>query len=102
MEYSVIVKEEAQLEAIEAYLYYEEQQEGLGERFLLSLQRRYTSLSRHPEYYSYITLKQTKNTLRDVALEGLPYVVIFEIIGMEVIVYSIHLTHKRRKITYKE
>jgi hypothetical protein len=37
MKYELIIKEEANLEIIESYLYYESKSEGLGEKFLNQL-----------------------------------------------------------------
>lgn len=45
MAYRLIVKDEAGLEAENAYLYYETQQPGLGERFLEALQKRFDDIS---------------------------------------------------------
>lgn len=58
MTYNLIVTEEADNETTEAYLYYEEQQEGLGERFLYELSRRYTQLTNNPEHYGYLSAKR--------------------------------------------
>ncbi len=53
MSYKLIIKEEAIADMQEAYDYYEEQQTGLGERFLAALQERFASLSEHPQYYGF-------------------------------------------------
>ena len=101
MAFTVVIKEEAHQETIEAFNYYEQKQPGLGERFLESLQERYHQLSEHPANYSYIE-EDPEKVLRDIQLKKFPYVVVFEIIGTEVIVYAIHNTyrhsgHKLRK-----
>ncbi len=92
MPYKLIIKEEARLDAESAYIYYEEQQAGLGDRFLDAIQKRFSEIAEHPHYYSYIDKKQL---LRDVAIPQFPYVVVFAIAESEVRVYAIHNTHKR-------
>lgn len=89
----VIVTKEAHNDTLEAYLYYEEKQNGLGERFLDVLQFCYQSLSMQPENYGYINEDPLK-ILRDVKLEKFPYVVVFEITEAGVIVYAVHNTYK--------
>ena len=93
MSFKLIIKQEAHLDTIDAYNYYEENQLGLGEKFLLSLQKRYEDLIKHPNNYSFINEDETLK-LRDVLLDTFPYLVVFEIIKDEVIVYAIHNTHK--------
>lgn len=92
MTYKLVIKEEAFLEIREAYQYYEFLKPGLGEDFLTKLEQRFNHLSLHPELYSYIDSSQI---LRDVALDKFPFVIVFEIDQIEVIVYAIHLTHKK-------
>ncbi len=91
MIYRLFVKEEARIEMLDTYFYYEQQQAGLGERFLSELEARFSDISTHPEYFSFIDSKQI---LRDVKVEKFPFVIVYEIAGIEVIVYAIHLTHK--------
>ena len=93
MPFTVIVKEEAHQDTIEAYNYYEEKSAGLGEMFLEALQQRYRELSEAPTFYSFINEDQMK-VLRDVKLEKFPFVVVYEIIENEVVVYAVHNTYK--------
>lgn len=96
MSYRIFVKEEAHHDIEEAYFYYEQQQQGLGEKFLAELEKRYADLSSHPKYYSYVA-NDSLHALRDVKLDTFPYFIIYEISGEDVIVYSVHLTHKKPK-----
>jgi plasmid stabilization system protein ParE len=96
MTYKVIIREEAQADAQEAYEYYEHQRTGLGEEFLMALIRRYDDLSEHPTHYSYID-EQSEKILRDAGIERFPYVVVFEITAEDVIVYAVHNTHKHQR-----
>lgn len=54
MTYNVIIKAEAHADALHAYLYYEEQQQGLGEKFLDTLTKRYEDIALHPVHYGFI------------------------------------------------
>lgn len=93
MPFTVIIKEEAHQDTLDAYHYYEGKQKGLGERFLEALLQRYQDLAKHPGYYSYMEDDPLK-ILRDVRLEKFPYVVVFEILNEMVIVYAVHNTYK--------
>lgn len=57
--------EEALQEEIEAFLFYEDQQPGLGERFLKNLETALQKVADHPIHYSYSD--ETK-TIRDINL----------------------------------
>ncbi len=73
MAYKLIVKEEALADMLEAYLYYDGKSDGLGEKFMRSLQERYDLISLNPEHYGFT---DAQKKLRDVKLNGFPYVVI--------------------------
>lgn len=91
MPYKIVVTEEARLDMLDAYRYYEQQQSGLGERFWEALQDRFTDLSNNPEYYSFINNQQI---FRDIVLDKFPYVIIYELSDQDVIIYAIFPTHK--------
>lgn len=88
---TLVIKEEARLDMLEAYLYYEQQQVGLGERFLSEVKKRLDDITNHPEYYSFI---DNRKILRDIAVDKFPYVVIFDIHESQITVFSVHLTKK--------
>lgn len=86
MLYILIIREEANNEMAQAYLYYEEIQEGLGERFLTEVSNRYNDISRNPRHYGFI---DDNKIFRDVKVKHFPYQIIYEIIENAVIVYSV-------------
>ena len=51
MKYTLEIKEEAVLDIKEAYLYYEEQKIGLGNRFLDTLEIYIERVQQYPEHY---------------------------------------------------
>lgn len=92
MVYNLLIAEDAKREIDEGYLYYEQLQEGLGEKFLSAIINRFSDLSTHPEFYSFI---DSKNLLRDVAVAPFPYVIVFEIMDNDVVIFSVHLTYRQ-------
>lgn len=75
--------------AKEAYEWYNEQQEGLGDLFLTELESSYDKLESWPTAYSKI-----KRNYRQLVLHTFPYVIVFEIIKKEVVIYSIFHTSR--------
>ena len=86
MLYTLIVREEAVEEVKDAYLYYERIREGLGERFLSELRKRYSEIAEHPQSYGFI---DSKKSIRDIKVRYFPYQVIYEIIKNKVVVFSV-------------
>ncbi|PQJ13025.1 hypothetical protein CJD36_004580 [Flavipsychrobacter stenotrophus] len=72
--YKLTVLKTAQNHALDAGLYYEEQQSGLGLRFLSELEITYQKIIEHPQYYSFI---ESQNVYRDIALTNFPYTVVY-------------------------
>ena len=86
MPYTLIIREEALEEMKDAYLYYENAQSGLGERFLSELEKRYNEILEHPQFYGFIGMEKK---IRDVKVKHFPYQVLYEIIENSVVVFSI-------------
>ncbi|HEY8928495.1 MAG TPA: type II toxin-antitoxin system RelE/ParE family toxin [Mucilaginibacter sp.] len=95
--YRLIVKENATRMAQGAYLWYEGEQLGLGELFLDELERCYNRLEEYPLIYAKI-----KRNFRQVVLRKIPYVVVFEIFGNDVIVYAVFHTSRDPKKKFKK
>ncbi len=91
MPYQLIIRQEAHLDANEAYTFYEEKSPGLGERFLQELIQRYNQIIEHPEYFGFI---DEKKIIRDVKLRHFPYLIVYEIDNDKVIVYSVFNGYK--------
>ena len=87
MDYNIIISIEAEKDTNDAYCYYEDQQLGLGERFLNELSFFYTRLKQHPQYYSFTSENKTS---RSVALRIFPYKIIYEIDDKQVFVYAVY------------
>ena len=87
MSYILEVKDEANLEIIEAYLYYEEKRTGLGEEFLEHLNSYFDRITENPEH-----IPQKRKPYREVFIKRFPFLIIYETTKREVIVYSVFNT----------
>jgi len=96
MNYSIEIKDEANLEAIEAYLYYESKRAGLGEEFLEHLDIYFDRIVTNPKHFP-----QKRNPYREAFIKRFPFLIIYEINKNNVIVYSVFNTwqspEKRQK-----
>ena len=91
MDYNIIISIEAEKDTNAAYCYYENQQPGLGERFLSELSLFYDKLKQHPQYYSFTSENKTS---RSVALKIFPYKIIYELEGKKLYVYAVYHFHQ--------
>jgi mRNA-degrading endonuclease RelE of RelBE toxin-antitoxin system len=89
--YNLIVTEIAELHALEAAIYYEEQLRDLSERFLSELEDIYKKIAEHPEYYSYVSLQ---DVYRDISLDKFPFVVIYQVHDNDVIIVDVFNTNR--------
>jgi toxin ParE1/3/4 len=92
--YPLIIKPQAIAMARDAYQWYEEQREGLGELFLASLDNGLKNIQSTPTANA-----KVKKNYRQGRLHRFPYVIVYEIIRSEIIVLSIF--HSRRNPRYK-
>ncbi|PTR01204.1 ParE-like toxin of type II ParDE toxin-antitoxin system [Mucilaginibacter yixingensis] len=75
--------------AQQAYQWYEEQREGLGGLFLNELDRCFDKIEAHPERYARI-----KDNFRHIVFHTFPYVLVFEVMENEVVVYAVFHTSR--------
>ncbi len=95
--YSLIIKPRAILMTKDAYDWYEEQKPGLGEEFLDELDGIYNKLSSHPEYFG-----KVKKNFRQAALKRFPFVIVYEIIKKEVVVFAVFHTSRNSKFKFRD
>jgi len=88
MIYELIVQEEANLEILEAYLYYENAQKGLGEKFMKQLDKYFKRIKTHPKHF------QIKKKYREAFLKKFPYLIIFDVIDDKIIVLAVFNNHQ--------
>ena len=84
MSYTLEIKEEADLEIRDAYLYYESKQIGLGEKFLNQLEKYLEKITDNPKHF-----EVKKRNYREAYIRKFPYTIIYEIEGINVVVYSV-------------
>jgi plasmid stabilization system protein ParE len=84
MKYELIIKEEASLEIIESYLFYESKSIGLGERFLNNLDLYFDRIQNYPDHYQI-----KRKPYREAFIKKFPFVIVYEISESEVIVYAV-------------
>ena len=95
--YQLTIKPRAIEMAKEAYWWYEEQQAGLGDMFLVELDRCYDKLEAWPDSYARI-----KKNFRQIILKTFPYVIVFEILKDEVVIYAIFHTSRSTRQKFKK
>ncbi len=88
MIYELIIQEEASLEILEAYIYYENAQKGLGEKFMKELNKYFLRIQSHPKHF------EIKKNYREAFVQKFPYLIIFDIIDHKIIVLSVFNTHQ--------
>jgi hypothetical protein len=92
MTYTLEVKNEANIEIIEAYLYYEEKRTGLGEEFLEHLETYFNRIKIEPKHFP-----QKRTPYREAFIKRFPFLLIYEITKNKVIVYSVFNTWQNPK-----
>ena len=96
MSYRLIVRHNAEQQATEAYLWYEERLNGLGDEFILSLDACINSIGRNPNLFQ----KKYKN-IRMGMVERFPYGVYYIIEGNLIIVLAILHFSRKTKLSIK-
>ncbi len=83
MSWELIIKEEAQEDMRAAYNYYEEQQTGLGDRFLRQVKTRLKYIQTYPFHFA-----KNEKDFRQTMIAKFPYLIIYEVIGDRIKVYA--------------
>jgi hypothetical protein len=84
----------------DAYEWYENQQKGLGERFIKATQRRLEAIALRPQSFG----SRTNKKYREVKVDGFPYLISYRINELTnlVLVASIHHTKKHPRKKYRK
>jgi len=88
MEYNVRLTLKCEQDIDEAFVWYEEQQNGLGLRFYREVRSHLDRLVTTPTSFPV----KLEHSIRELTLTFFPYVIVYEIIGEEVMVYRIFST----------
>lgn len=98
MSYRIELHPEAVRELSDTFQWYEERLEGLGSRFLSMVDKRLSEIGDHPERYA-----KKKRNYRETTTDGFPYVIIYEVIKKQKLVYIYYIFHPKRnpRLKYK-
>lgn len=89
MIYELEIQQEASLEILEAYIYYENTQTGLGERFMQQVETYFIKIQNNPKHF------QVKGKhYREAYISKFPYLIIFDIADDKIIILSVFNTHQ--------
>lgn len=89
MIYHFSLSPNAENDLLEATLWYENQQTGLGEKFIQKVESYFLRIQNHPFHFP---LKKGK--LREAYIQKFPYVIIYQITGDHIIVFAVFNTHQ--------
>jgi hypothetical protein len=81
--------QEADIEITEAYVYYEDQLNGLGERFLFELEKLIYTISKSPKAFQIFNLN---NSTRQAPLKVFPFVVIYKTEIKKIVILAVFAT----------
>lgn len=96
MSFHIKLHPKAVEELTETFQWYEERSEGLGSRFIASVNKRLDELAEQPDRYA-----KKKGNFREVATDVFPYIIIYEILQKKRIVLVSYIFHTKRNPTLK-
>ena len=97
MAYNIIVFNQAHIDVYEAYEWYEQQRNGLGDEFLTQLEFEYNKISQNPTYFSFI---DDRKELRDYLLHRFPFLVVYRIKENVIQIVTVHHSKKNPNKKY--
>jgi hypothetical protein len=96
MRYALEIHPKAENETLDAYNWYEDQYNGLGEMFLSDLESVYKKIELNPDFFS-----KAGKGFRQAVLKQFPYVVVYEIKRTRVVVYAVFHTSRNPKQKFR-
>jgi len=91
MPYPYRLHETAYHEYILAYEWYEEHEKGVGDKFMVCVEKKLQQISAHPEYYN-----KKKGNFRETKIKDFPYMIVYEFLKNKKIVHISAIYHKKR------
>ena len=89
MDYVLLLRPEARLDLLDAFLWYQDQQAGLGHNFKLCIDDALSKLVKHPLFY-----KKVHNSIRRIIIKKFPFGIFYIMSGNKIIVLAV--LHARR------
>lgn len=83
-----------------AYTWYEDRQEGLGEKFIIAVREKIEAIALQPEIYG----SKEKKEYREALVKGFPYIIVYKIYKgkKEIFISSVHHAKKHPKNKYRK
>ncbi len=99
MSYHITLHPLALQEMEESYQWYEERLAGLGNQFIVALQKRIDKIAEMPDLHP-----KKKGAFREVTIKGFPFTIIYEIFEKQKVVLISYVFHTKRdpKLKYKK
>src|SRR5437867_2392350 len=92
MTFSIDFHPQVHEDFINAYIWYEERQTGLGERFLKEVDNCLLKITANPQLYAI-----TKNSFREAHVKVFPYTIVYRIFKSDKVIYVTAIYHGKRK-----
>ena len=91
MAFKIVFHSKAELEYIEAFHWYENEKEGLGERFEKLIEKKLNQIQLHPENYGV-----NKGGFRETSVDIFPYTIVYKILKQKGLIYISAIFHAKR------
>ena len=92
MSYRLDFHEDVAGDYLDAYTWYENAKEGLGERFLKMVRLKLTQIAKNPEAFS----QKTKSGYRAAAVEVFPYIIVYKLYKKEKVIFINSVIHQKK------
>ena len=86
--YSAIISSRAQKEMIKSFDWYEQQKNGLGDRFINDVLDRISSIEQNPELYT-----STFKSYRETSITMFPFIIVYRIFKRKKIIQIVSVFH---------
>ena len=91
MIYKAVLQPRARMELLDAWIWYEERQVGLGDRFENEVYKRIEQIQQHPERYP-----ERKEFFRETKIKIFPYLIIYRVAEKERVILISSIFHTNR------
>lgn len=92
MNYRMDFHEDVEDDYLEAFTWYEDAKEGLGERFLKMVRAKLEQIGKNPEAFS----QKTKSGYREAAVEIFPYIIVYKLYKKKKVIFINSVIHQKR------
>lgn len=92
MNYKLDFHVDVESDYFEAYKWYEDAKEGLGERFLKMVRSKLEQIGKNPETFS----QKTKSGYRETAVEIFPYIIVYKLYKKKKVVFVNSVIHQKK------